>query len=1324
MAPPDPANDDNPHPKFGASFHLSLKLPSVFPKAAKATMEKYDKITAKEIREQTGSALFNFTKKHHFGLPSFLPPKTTAAWKASMEEDVYTANSPFCVAPEEAGRPPISLEKYQALGTTEITTILTVARFQQDDGTTTNPVLFSIPLPTATREGIPGLGENLWPPPPPDRASASPHGAELGATLMPGGVKGPDPTQPIFLTVGIVSNDLRSRDPSILCAPEKILEASGFLTWDERLYRSIVVPFPPNLSLQAMAHSDTNPTTTTSGAIFSTISKTRAQAMDVGQHDMDWCPSVASLNDDDKVLILPRFLAFTGPSILPNGIIGCTSLGPSGVCTIVQSLGAKCARTAAPPADIFTTHPLLAAWLLAAQADPEDMAIPIIPYAAISTSIIEGPYSSPDARNNLFCTLFCAAYRGLRDSVLFASGECFSANFKKFEQLGQSCFTNYHAFGPAALNGHIMQLRPPPYVKLLERFFQKHWSTSPLLDDHTKSYEVMQLPPSLFQSADPDIGPYILMPATHGDASTTGGTGAESDWDDEIASPPPTQAQRRRQATKHHSATPHILHINDDDGSPTPPKRTQGGQTRARVSFSPAQSADSYHAKRRKDQIPHTTGQYHNNAPSPKTPDHQHHRTKKMRYGSQPPTPPYYQHQQHPSSHTSTTTHTTRAHTPHTYNGPYQSNLPPPPGSNAPWAPYGAPAYSNPHLPSTTSALPPANVTGYLPNAVPYYSLPKASAPPPTMAPTAMGMLPPPYFVNAPTTGSQLPPLAQHAPTTTTAPSNTHHSTTNCTPSSPSFDLNDPETFSGKNGFYSFSALLARTACTHPERQLLTSNGVLTRDEHGQYTIPTNPNTVLFPGSINDDFTQNLLTEVVQVGGDTARSTSSARDTQGTQQRAEWIIRKARNATAVLSSNSMNMLGAAPIPFDDMEVLRQCPLFVEMYRGGMRHWRPEPDVGPSANWFNAYSFLIFLPDGRDNQHPRFPRSGVSAEDILTLIRTIFFFSWLVIRSNDPQEAAIVPTSQTPVLKCIHALLTTCANLIKQTSIKQPNHSSWPTTPIEQCAATLVVLSKWNELLELFKKLVSPPILDDRQTPPNWVQCHCPFRNHNIRFPVINPHYHPSVAPRVTEFTTDNTILGALGTWRQSLRHMSFQANHLPEIPVTWLSPERNPQRNRQPGVPVSAHAPAPTAAQQPPHKSGKYSEQRHAHSDSRPIQAPSPKTSADKPILRWKIPKGPNGGRRAISGIINMCDKDKKPWLVTPEGNKLICFRYSLEGEACTPTTQSRGNKPHICKLLHIDEDHPNFNKEGFKLIDECLSTLPLSTFFEWTDFGKQFSSK
>jgi hypothetical protein len=81
--------------------------------------------------------------------------------------------------------------------------------------------LFGIPLPTATREGIPGSGENLWP----TRAATGMH--ETCRHPQTAGVHGPDPLKALFLTVGIASNDIRDRGKQTDTLRAQLFKSSG-----------------------------------------------------------------------------------------------------------------------------------------------------------------------------------------------------------------------------------------------------------------------------------------------------------------------------------------------------------------------------------------------------------------------------------------------------------------------------------------------------------------------------------------------------------------------------------------------------------------------------------------------------------------------------------------------------------------------------------------------------------------------------------------------------------------------------------------------------------------------------------------------------------------------------------------------------------------------------------------------------------------------------------------------------------------------------------------------------------------------------------------
>jgi hypothetical protein len=175
------------------------------------------------------------------------------------------------------------------------------------------------------------------------------------------------------------------------------------VAWDAALHTSVVIPVPPELLLPALAHSDTSAPTPMS-AILGTISQTVAHTTTFNQQggNLCWSADVVSLEPDARVLMLPRYLLFSGPSFLPTGILGSTDLGPTGLRDLVRGLlGKNCPRTTEPPVELFQENTLLSAWLLGVKANPLDFATRWTPYAAMAESVTQGPYRSLISRNDL-----------------------------------------------------------------------------------------------------------------------------------------------------------------------------------------------------------------------------------------------------------------------------------------------------------------------------------------------------------------------------------------------------------------------------------------------------------------------------------------------------------------------------------------------------------------------------------------------------------------------------------------------------------------------------------------------------------------------------------------------------------------------------------------------------------------------------------------------------------------------------------------------------------------------------------------------------------
>jgi hypothetical protein len=84
--------------------------------------------------------------------------------------------------------------------------------------------------------------------------------------------------------------------------------------------------------------------------------------------------------------------------------------------------------------------------------------------------------------------------------------------------------------------------------------------------------------------------------------------------------------------------------------------------------------------------------------------------------------------------------------------------------------------------------------------------------------------------------------------------------------------LQGHQTFNGQNGFYSFSALLSRRACSAQDKKLC--NGLLALDAQQNYTTPVNPNYDLFPpAELDGDLKYHLLDAPAHTGNSHSTTT-------------------------------------------------------------------------------------------------------------------------------------------------------------------------------------------------------------------------------------------------------------------------------------------------------------------------------------------------------------------------------------------------------------------------------------------------------------------
>jgi hypothetical protein len=191
-----------------------------------------------------------------------------------------------------------------------------------------------------------------------------------------------------------------------------------------------------------------------------------------------------------------------------------------------------------------------------------------------------------------------------------------------------------------------------------------------------------------------------------------------------------------------------------------------------------------------------------------------------------------------------------------------------------------------------------------------------------------------------------------------------------------------------------------------------------------------------------------------------------------------------------------------------------------------------------------------------------------------MLRTAIWLFWLAIRSNNPNEAAIVPFEQVPFLESMSILLRACGDAIQNSqSVSHVHVHGWPDDPTLQCKATFQVLGHVNALFDIFKMLVAPPSMDDKLIEPTWLSCHSQGNHHIL--PVLNPYFRPELADVIHDISQDYSIQGALANWNLTARRMTFQPSALPELPDAWLSPDtsvpRYPrQKSAPPGYPPSS----------------------------------------------------------------------------------------------------------------------------------------------------------
>jgi hypothetical protein len=200
------------------------------------------------------------------------------------------------------------------------------------------------------------------------------------------------------------------------------------------------------------------------------------------------------------------------------------------------------------------------------------------------------------------------------------------------------------------------------------------------------------------------------------------------------------------------------------------------------------------------------------------------------------------------------------------------------------------------------------------------------------------------------------------------------------------------------------------------------------------------------------------------------------------------------------------------------------------------HVEPSHAV-PDPTYFNAFSFLIFLPGGCHNKcGPVFPQQGISAQHMADFITTII---WWFMQAIHPDAAASFgqqqqdPTAiiqQTSFLSGLHLLLKLAAKL-GPTIYQQ---ATWPEhNPGYQCSILCSFCNDINKLLNFFKCLIAPVQCDTLLICP--ILAHSYWHSQYMYLWLVKPTFHSGFALNNICFSQDNTIQSAILLWEHDIQ---------------------------------------------------------------------------------------------------------------------------------------------------------------------------------------------